>query len=267
MTNAQSADAAIQRSAFLDSSILVNLFLFWDACEQAQVQLDQFAGLGSLEAMDSLHNALQSQGVAIDALHAIDSASAKSGMQAFSKLYSSAGDYLYISSRACWSETHHALLEGQGLEHLVRARVPFSLRRKRPQALHRTFLEETDYEHLERRLDSFCETLQLDYGLDVIEVEDRAAGQKVEPGLIWDGAKSVWSHMLMDVFDAYVCAAAMLARADVFVSADSHLRQVFERLRTPGDDWQGTADSLRGVFGLASNTEFPLPLNSGAKLP
>ena len=267
MTSTQSADADIQPTAFLDSSILVNLFMFWNACEQAQVRLDQFAGMKSSKAMASLLGSLQAQDVDIDALKETDRESAKRGMRAFNSLHDSADSYIYKSSRVCWAETHHTLLEAQGLEHLARARVPFSLRRKRPQALSRALLEEADYAHTNNELDSFRETLRLGYRLDVIDVEDRAAGHEVESGWIWDGAESVWSHMLMEVFDAYVCSAAMLVKADVFVSADPHLRQVFERLRTPDDDWEATADSLREVFELASNTEFPLPLNSGGALP
>ena len=266
MTSTRSADAAIQPTAFLDSGILMNLLMFWDACKQAQVRLDQFAGMESPKAMASLLGSLQAQDVDIDALKATDSESVKRGMLAFNSLHDSAGGYIYKSSRVCWAETHHTLLEAQGLEHLARARVPLSLRRKRPQALYRTSLEQTDYDHTNNELRSFREALRLDYMLDVIDVEDRSTGQEIESGLIWDGAESVWSHMLMEVFDAYVCSAAMLARADVFVSEDPHLRQVFKSLRDPDDDWKATADSLMEAFDLASNAEFPLPLNSGATL-
>ena len=261
MTNARSAYATTLPSAFLDSTILVSLFVFWDACQQAQAPLGQFA------RMDSLYKALKSKGVATDALKETDGESVKRGMGSFRRLVSSANDYIYVSSRVCWSEAHHVLLEAMGLERLVRARVPYGLRRKRPQVLYRTFLEEADHADLERKLDSFRETLKLDHGLDIINVEDPAAGLAVAPRVIWDGAQAIWSRVLMEVLDAYVCSAAIRARADVFMSADAPLREVFKRLRAPGNDWKKTAESLMEVFEVESKPEFPRPLLPAGQLP
>ena len=197
----------------------------------------------------------------------IDADYVKLGMKAFQHLQASVGDYLYFSSRVCWSEMHHVLLEGRGLEHLKLQGVPYSLRVKRPQVLYRVALDDQDYIQLDTQLETFRTALWLDYSLDVIDVEDPSVDLGMSPDGIWDDAQAVWSHVLMEVFDAYVCAAAIGIEADVFITSDSSLRDALKRIRDPDSAWTTLAASLKVALGMEPDEELPLPLPPGKALP
>ncbi len=260
MTIASASGVRVQPSVFLDTNVLVRLFQFWDTCTTAKVQLDAVSDWGELKT------ALESADVVTDALNKTDAQFVKDGMKLFQHLKADDG-YLYFSSQVCWSELHHVLLEARGLEHLIRQRVPHSLRVKRPQVLFRVALEETDYTELGHQLQTFRDELRVDYRLDVIDVEDPSAGLWVPPDSIWVDAQEVWSHVLMEVMDAYIYAAAIRAGADVFITSDNSLRDALDRLRKPDSDWAGLASSLKEALGLESNAELPQPLKLTSELP
>lgn len=260
MTNLGTSSPDIQPSAFLDSSVLVSLFQFWDTCDCASVQLDE------VEKMDHLMKALESADVTTDTLKATDAETVKRGMLSFQSLQTSVPNYLYFSSQVCWSQMHHVFLEARGLEHLIRQGVPHSLRMKRPQALYRGFLQEPDYAELEGRIETFRNTLKQDYQLDVINAEDLSAGLGITAGDIWESAQTIWSHVLMDVIDAYACAATIRLGVDVFISQDYALRSLFNHLREPDDDWTTTASSLENAFGV-EREDWPRALTPASTLP
>ena len=261
MTDSRVISAGIQPSAFLDSNVLIRLFLFWDACQRANARLDTVANWGDLKT------ALDAAGVSTHALNKDDAEYVKRGISSFKNLYTSVGDYHLFSSRVCWSEAHHVLLEARGLERLVNLRVPHSLRVKRPQVLYRVSLEQKDYLQLDKQLDSFRIMLKEDYGLDIIDVEDSSAGFGVASETIWTGAQAIWSHVLMEVIDAYVYAASIRIRADVFISADTSLRKALEQLHNPNNDWTALVTSLKQELGMKPNGKLPLPLPPGDELP
>ena len=261
MTTAGPAGANLQLSAFLDSNILVRLFQFWDACKRAEVLL------ADVSTWEELQVALQVAGVGMDALNREDGGFVKEGITSFQRLSDAAHAYQYFSSRVCWSEAHHVLLEAQGLERLIRKGVPHSLRVKRPQVLYRVALEESDYLQLDQDLKEFRDSLKLDYGLDVIDVEDASAGFEVTADSIWNTARAAWSRVLMEVIDAYVYAAAIEIEADIFITSDGSLRDALVHLADPKGDWVPTATSLKEELGLSSDASLPQPIRPQGQLP
>ena len=260
MTVPHAANTSVQPSAFLDSNVLVRLFLFWDACRAASLELDMVSGWADLKA------ALERGGVDADALNRDDGGFVRQGMTSFQRL-SAAGPYHLFTSRACWSEAHHVLLEAKGLEQLVRQGVPFSLRVKRPQVLYRSALQQGDYGRLEEDIDEFRESLRFDHHLDVIDVEDLSSGFEVPAASIWEAASAVWSHVLMEVFDAYIYAAAVRIAADLFITADGSLQDALRHLSDPQGDWVALTGSLKSALGLDQSAPLPRPLAPGRDLP
>ncbi len=259
MTSANTAATDIPPSVFLDSSVLVSLFQFWEACRGADVDLNE------VRDWKQLIEALKSVGVTTNSLNSPDP-TINRGLQSFQRLHASVPDYLYFSSRVCWSQAHHVLLEARGLENLIRQGVPQSLRMKRPQTLYRISLQELDYTNLEKQFEEFRYTLKMDFALDIVDVEDTTAGSIITPDHIWDSAKAIWSRILMEVSDAYVCAAAILARVDFFVSKDSSLRELFNLLHDTDEDWSATATSLTQALGMTS-TVLPKALTPASAFP
>ncbi|MDE0670135.1 MAG: hypothetical protein OXH72_00110 [Caldilineaceae bacterium] len=262
MNGSQTINTDILPSAFLDSNILVMLFQFWDTCTCANIRLDDVCDWKDLK------DALKSAGAATDALNADDAKFVKSGMKSFQILHGASNSgYLFRSSRVCWSEVHHVFLEARGLERLIRLGVPHSLRVKRPQVLYRGSLQEVDYEQLDKDLETFRDELKMEYGIDVIDVEDLSAGLGVVPDSIWDIAKVVWSHVLIEVIDAYVYSASIRIEADVFVTSDGSLTDALKQLRNPDSDWIALVTSLRKELGVEPDIELPLPLSPTTDLP
>lgn len=123
---------------------------------------------------------------------------------------------------------------------------------------------EADYAQLEGDMDILRDSLHVDYGINVIDVDDPASGIAIAPDDIWTSARDIWSRVLISVLDAYALAAAIRAEADTFVTGDHNLRSALEQLRDPNDDWAATSESLRNVMGAASSKDFPTPVTPSA---
>ncbi|MDE0160484.1 MAG: hypothetical protein OXL98_01990 [Acidimicrobiaceae bacterium] len=249
MTGDGSNETLIQPGVFLDRGVLISLFHFWDACKAA----DADDRLHELSKWKDLKAALDSAGVDTDGMK--QTRNINRGMKAFQSLTGSFSDHHCFSSRVCWSELHHTLLEARALEALVGQGVPQSLRAKRPLLMYRAALRESDYNKLNDQFNTFRDSLNIDYGIDVIDVEDPSRGLNVTAGDIWEAAREVWSYVLMDVLDAYVCAAALLVEAERLLSDDPVLRNVLEMLNDPSRDWT----VLREALGVAPDAVFPKP--------
>lgn len=250
MTGDGSSNALTQPGVFIDRGVLVSLFRFWDTCKAAGAA-DR---LHELSTWANLKTALNSAGLATDGMKR-PTPDINRGMQAFQILTGTFGGHHYLSSRVCWSELHHTLLEARALEALVAQGVPQSLRAKRPLMMYRATLRESDYDELNDQFSTFRDSLNLDYGIDVINVEDPSRGLNVTAGDIWEAAGEIWSQILMDVLDAYVCAAALLVEAEQLLSDDPVLRDVLKMLNDPGRDWT----ALREALGVAPDAVFPKP--------
>lgn len=257
MTNDRSNDTVVQPAVFLDRGVLISLFHFWDACRAAGAadRLDEITGWKDLET------ALESAGVTTDGRGRDNSINR--GINAFKRLAASSSTCLYYSSYTCWAELHHTVLEARGLEGLMRNGVPQSLRVRRPQRLYRVALQESDYGELRGWIKQFRDSMKLDYGIDVIDVEDPSRRLNVTSSEIWDGAREVWSRVLLDVLDAYVCTAAILVGADILLSDDGVLRDALDILNHPDRDWT----VLREALGMAHDAAFPEPRTPESALP
>ncbi len=257
MTNDAPPQTLVQPGVFLDGGVLISLFQFWDACRAADAadRLDEISGWMDLKAE------LDAAGVFTEGIKNTDAINR--GINSFTRLTAASSWCLYYSSHICWSDVHHTLLEARGLEGLVRNRVPQSLRVKRPQMLYRVALQESDYDDLRYQMKQFRDSMELDYGIDVVDVEDPSRRLDITPSEIWDGARKVWSRVLMDVLDAYLCAAATLIGADIFISGDEDLRAALEMLSDESRDWT----ALREALGMASDAAFPKPQTPRHALP
>lgn len=260
MSGAGDTGTLVQSSVFLDAGVLLNLFHFWDACNSAGAggRLHEISGWKDLEGT------LRSANLHVEGMKQNDDISR--GMNVFRRLRDSWSRQHHFSSRVCWSELHHALSEARALEGLVRRGVPQSIRMKRPQRMYRAALQESDYDELRDQIRLFRDSLNLDYGIDVIDVEDPSRGLTVALADIWDAAREIWSHVLMEVLDAYIYAAASLVHADAFVSGDENLRHALMLLHDPDIEWTPTVVSLRRALGLAPGATLPRPVTPGAAL-
>lgn len=257
MTTDGSSEALTQPGVFLDSSVLISLFQFWEACQAA----DAADRLHKISRWLDLEASLQAAGVITDGVKPSEAISR--GIASFQRLTAASSACLFYSSHTCWSRVHHTLLESRGLEGLVRNGVPQSLRDKRPQMLYRVALKDSDYDELRHQMNQFRDSMTLDYGIDVIDVEDPSRRLNLIPGEIWDCAQEVWSRVLMDVHDAYVYAAAILVGVDIFVSSDEILRLALKVFNDESKDWT----VLREALGMAPDAVFPKPQTPEYALP
>ena len=241
------------KSAFLDTNALVNLYWYWQACNAAGVGLDTVSEWSGLKTALEGHNQFAAE------LNRDDAGSVMTGMRCFQNLSSSLGNYQYYSSRVCSSEMHHVLLESLGLEQLLRRHIPHGLRVKRPQVLFRRALQSSDYDQIKSDLSDFFESLNLDYGIDIVEIEQSSAGTAVRSDDVWDIAQEVWSRVLIDVMDSYIYAAAVEIEADAFLTSDSSLLEALANLSNPTGEWIALVTSLKGALGKPAGATLPQP--------
>ena len=256
-----SGPAQVTKSAFLDTNALINLFFFWEACDAAGAKLDGVADWSALKT------ALKGRNKFAADLNRDDASAVHVGMRCFQVLRNSSGIYQYYSSMVCRSEMHHVILESLGMERLVRRRIPHGLRTKRPQILYRRALESRDYRNLRDGLDAFFESLNLDYGIDVVEVEEHSAGTSVTSDDIWGTAHEVWSRILIDVMDSYIYAAAIEIEADAFVTSDNSLVDALNNLYSPSGEWLSLVRSLKRALGKPPSSSLPQPMRPSSALP
>lgn len=266
MTTASASDEDMHGAAFLDTNALVFLFNLWEAAKVSTIRLD------GVSDWPGLKQALETAGVSSGTLNNKNSEHLKWGLELFHNLNTKSGSYQYLSSHVAWSELHHVLLADLSMERMILRRVPRSVRVKRPQMLFRAALEEQDYTELRDRLSSFREELKLEYGLDVITVEDQSAGLGTDPRDIWQIAEAVWSHVLIETLDAYLYASAIAGGASVFVTSDASLRDALQKLWQPQGNWMDLVKSLKvaleEVLSLEKGAlELPQPIGLRDPLP
>ena len=249
------------RSAFLDTNPLVNLFSYGQVCSTAGIKLDDVTDWSGLKAL------LEAKTEFAAKLNSTDADDIRRGITHFQKLSNNAESYQYYSSTVCRSEMHHVLLESLGLERLIGQKVPHRLRVKRPQVLFRRALESTDYVKLQNDIDDFFESLKLDYGIEIVEVELGPAGTTVTVDDVWITAREVWSRILIEVMDSYIYAAAVEIEADAFLTSDGSLYEALSYLSNPNDEWAPLVSSLKQALGKSDDARLPQPIRHGDPLP
>ena len=249
------------KSAFLDTNALVSLFVFREVCNDAGITLDAVTNWSGLKAVLEAKNQFAAE------LNRTDASIVSVGMTYFQKLRANSTLYQYFSSTVCRSEMHHVLLESLGLESLIRQKVPHGLRVKRPQILYRRALETNDYFKLQSDMDGFFESLKLDYGIEIVEVELSSTGMAVTVDDVWSTAREVWSRVLIEVMDSYIYAAAVEIEADAFLTSDGSLYEALAQLSNPNAEWIPLVTSLKEALGKSTDTRLPLPVRPGEPLP
>ncbi len=257
------ADAAVvsSKSAFLDTNALVSLFEFREVCNVAGLSLT------SVTDWLTLKTALQKKNIFASELNKDDAGIVFIGMKNFQKLSNNSQSYQFYSSTVCRSEMHHVLLEALGLERLLQRKVPRGLRVKRPQVLYRRALRSSDYTALQSALSEFFESLRLDYGIDIVEVERTSPGTTVRVDDVWSTAQELWSRVLIEVIDSYIYAAAVEIEADAFVTSDGSLYDALARLNKPQGEWVSLVTSLKEALGKPINAALPQPIGTKESLP
>ena len=251
----------LAKTAFLDTNALVRLFAYWQVCRTADTRLDAVADLADLKAKLGGRVRLPS------ALTSADYEPVSTGMRCFLNLLGGAHEYVTRTSRLCVSELHHVVTTGLALERLARRRVPYSLRVKRPQIIYRKALAASDYSQIADGISEFFEALRLDYGVDIVQVEDAAAGPIAPYEDVLSVAQEIWTRILIEVMDAYVFAAAVVTLADVFMTADAPLRDALQRFTSPDPDWQSATRSFRRALGMRQSDRLPLVMAPTSSLP
>ena len=249
------------KSAFLDTNALVSLFVFREVCDAAGTDLD------AVKDWSALKGVLESKNEFATELNNVDAGIVSIGMSHFQKLRTNSESYQYFSSTVCRSEMHHVLLESLGLERLIKQKVPHGLRVKRPQVLYRRALETDDYVKIQTDMNGFFESLNLDYGIEIVEVELSSAGTTVTVDDVWSTAREVWSHVLIEVMDSYIYAAAVEIEADAFLTSDGSLYEALSQLSNPNAEWVPLVTSLKEALGKATDARLPQPIRPRDPLP
>ena len=248
-------------SAFLDTNALLNLFWLWEVCNAAEVKLDVVTDWSMLKG------ALHGKKRFAAQLSADDANGVKAGLHCFRHLRNSVASYQYYTSIVCRAEMHHVLLRSLGLDRLIRRGIPSGLRVKRPQILYRRALQSRDYRKIRNDLSDFFESLRLDYGLDIMEVERPSIGVGVAYQDVWVTAEEVWSRVLIDVMDSYIYAAAVEIDADAFVTSDGSLFEVLHNLCSPKNEWVSLTISLKRALKKPQSVSLPKPIKPSTPLP
>ena len=138
---------------------------------------------------------------------------------------------------------------------------------KRPQILFRRALETNDYVKLQSDMDGFFESLKLDYGIEIVEVERSSTGTAVTVDDVWSTAREVWSRVLIEVMDSYIYAAAVEIEADVFLTSDGSLYEALSQLSNPDAEWVPLVTSLKAALGKSTDARLPQPVRPSDPLP
>ena len=245
--------------AFLDTNALVALFTYWEACIIADVSLS------SVSSWQSLRQHLASATTPlVSALKSNDFEPVKRGHQCFQRLDASKADFDFLCCQVSRSELHHVLLSATASEELHRHRVPRSLANKRPLLVHQIVLSSNAYTEIESQIDDFFETISNVYSIDIKILEDPTHSHHVPSEEIFETARKIWSHVLMETMDSYVFAAAIQADADYLITSDAALRNTVNGIQQGQGEWSDVASALKAALDGRHNYSFPrgIGLNS-----
>ena len=238
--------------AFLDTNALVKLFTFWEACQIAKVSLSSVSGWQSLR--QDLANATTPL---VSSLESADFDSVQMGYRCFQRLDAAKTDFGFLCCQVSRSELHHVLLSATASEELHRHRVPRSLANKRPLIVHQLALPSKAYSEIEIQIDSFFDTMRNVHSINIKTLEDPANGYNIDSEEIFETARKIWSHVLMETMDSYIFAAAIQAEADYLMTSDGAFRNTVNGLQQGQGEWQVVASALKVALGSSQSSSFP----------
>ena len=239
--------------AFLDTNALVALFTFWEACQIANVTLS------SVSSWESLKQDLASATTPFMlGLNRDDFQPVRMGHQCFQRLNASKADFGFLCCQVSRSELHHVLLSATASEELHRNRVPRSLAVKRPLNVYQLALSSSNaYSDIEGQINDFFEAMKNGHSIDIEVLEDRATSHYVASEDIFETARKIWSHVLMETMDSYIFAAAIQADADYLVTSDAAFRNTVNGLQQGQGEWQSVASALKVELWGSLPPSFP----------
>jgi hypothetical protein len=178
----------------------------------------------------------------------------KRGITLFQEMTKENTDWDFFTSQLCLSEMRYTLLEDHATEKLISSRIPYRLRRERPLIIYRKILSQTDFSTLENEVVEFFRELS-DVGIITQTAEEKATDLRT----IAIVGEKVWSHVLLEVMDAFIYASAVSCMADILVTRDSAFRVVVNNLHHPPDEeWKQLKISLdTGIAGLGIGYSWP----------
>lgn len=242
----------VLKLALLDTNALVSLFTFWEVCQIAQVQMSSKYDWNYLRS-----ELAKATAPVASALNRDDFQSIRQGQQSFQRLEDSKAHYDFLCCHVSRSELHHVLLSANASEELSRSRIPRSLANKRPLIVHQLLLPASTYSQIDTQIDGFFNTMRTVHAIDIKTIEDSANGFNISSEDIFETAKKVWSHVLMETMDAYIFAAAIEAEADYLITSDAAFRNTINNLRNGQGEWQSVSAALMGALGKHSSFSFP----------
>jgi len=249
---------AEKRIAFLDTNALLDLFEYWLMCQAFTLRLNTHSGITQLRRCLEGANAtppfpLKSQ----------EMAALKRGLGLFHKMSARAGNWDLFTSQVCLSEMQHTLLEDRATERLIASKIPYRLRMERPLIVFRRSLTKQDYARLELEVADFFDQLSVDYGITVQTAEENATDLMTVAAI----AEKVWSHVLLEVMDAFIYASAVTSMADVLITRDSPFRDAVNKLcRPPDSEWRSIRRSLDNAL-LTLQHGYAWPEGRSVKAP
>ena len=247
--------------AFLDTNALVALFTFWEACQIAKVSLSSVSGWEFLK--QELASATTPT---VSALKSRDFQPVRMGHECFQSLDASKKDFDFLCCQVSRSELHHVLLSATATEELHRHRVPRSLANKRPLLVHQLVLTSDAYADTENQIDGFFETMRNEHLIDIKILEDRANSIFIASEEIFETARKIWSHVLMETMDSYIFAAAIQAEADYLMTSDAALRKTVNGIQQGKGEWKAVASALNASLWGNQPPSFPIGIRLNSPL-
>ncbi len=124
-------------------------------------------------------------------------------------------------------ELIHLLTERQADNNLCDAGIPYRLRLKKNALLCLYSMELTDYEGVNKEYEEYRDFLR-NHGAEY-QVFETVTGQYRE---IMQAANVVMSNIMLNLPDAVIYGAAIIAEADEFLTSDGELKTIINSLRT-----------------------------------
>lgn len=242
----QSAEIS-KRIAFIDTNALLDLFAYWRTCRAFSFPLDKCSNFEDIKL--AIANATHPLMLDTNDLEPV-----RPGLTLFQEMAEENKEWDFFTSQLCLSEMRHTLLEDQATEKLISSRIPYRLRKERPLIVYRKILNQKDFSTLESDVAEFFKQLR-DHGIIAQTAEEKATDLRTISII----GEKIWSHVLLEVMDAFIYASAVSSMADVLVTRDSAFRTAVNNLHhPPNEEWKQLKLSLdSGIKGLGIGYSWP----------
>ena len=206
-------------------------------------------------------------GLAASVFTADDYEYIQGGLRCFKALVVAKANYNFLCCHINRSELHHVLLSSSASQQLRAHRIPSSLAHRRPLLVHQRVLPSGEYSRIEQQIGDFFRALADDHNIDIQDVEDPRRSFHLPSEDVFEAARKVWSHVLMETMDAYILAAAIESEADCLITSDELFRKTVNNLRQGQGNWQSVSQALRAALNKRGSFSFPQGISVRQSLP